>query len=133
MSEEVPLSAPLSTDQMLIEKLPAHLRAEGYSLRIQQWYPARVLQLLDYCNRNGLSIETVHPEHVMRFLRGQYLRQPIWPAAQCSRGSLQAQAVRSVSFAARAIARDKENHPAHVASQCRCSARRCRCRRDGDP
>ena len=66
------MSAPLSTDEMLIEKLLAHLRAEGYSLRIQQWYPARVRQLLDYCNRNALSIETVRSGHVTRFLRGQY-------------------------------------------------------------
>ncbi len=40
------MSAPLSTDEVLIEKLLARLRAEGYSLRIQQWYPARVRQ---YC------------------------------------------------------------------------------------
>ena len=66
------MSAPLSTDEMLIEKLLAHLRAEGYSLRIQRWYPARVRQLLDYCNRNGLSIESVRSGHVTRFLRGQY-------------------------------------------------------------
>ncbi|CAE6892579.1 hypothetical protein R69608_02451 [Paraburkholderia nemoris] len=68
------MSAPLSTDEMLIEKLLAHLRAEGYSLRIQRWYPARVRQLLDYCNRNGLSIESVRSGHVTRFLRGQYRR-----------------------------------------------------------
>ncbi|KAI3608557.1 Integrase/recombinase, RitA (plasmid) [Cupriavidus necator H850] len=66
------MSASLSTDELLIEKLQAHLRAEGYSLRIQRWYPARVRQLLDYCNRNGLSIEAVRSAHVTRFLRGQY-------------------------------------------------------------
>lgn len=66
------MSAPLSTDEVLIEKLLAHLKAEGYSLRIQRWYPARVRQLLDYCNRNGLSIETVRSRHVTRFLRRQY-------------------------------------------------------------
>lgn len=66
------MSAPLPTDEVLIEKLLAHLRAEGYSLRIQQWYPARVRQLLGYCKRNGLSIETVRSEHVTRFLRRQY-------------------------------------------------------------
>ena len=64
------MSAPLSTDEWLIEKLLAHLRAEGYSLRIQRWYPARVRQLLNYCNRNGLSIETVRSGHVTQFLRG---------------------------------------------------------------
>lgn len=66
------MSAPLPTDEVLIEKLLAHLRAEGYSLRIQQWYPARVRQFLGYCKRNGLSIETVRSEHVTRFLRRQY-------------------------------------------------------------
>ncbi|MCY0858707.1 site-specific integrase [Cupriavidus sp. D39] len=66
------MSAPSSTDEMLIQKLLAHLRDEGYSLRIQRWYPARVRQLLDYCNRNGLSIETVRSGQVTRFLRGQY-------------------------------------------------------------
>ncbi len=66
------MSAPLSTDEVLIEKLLAHLRAEGYSPRIQRWYPARVRQLLGYCNRNGLSIETVCSAHVTRFLRRQY-------------------------------------------------------------
>ena len=66
------MSTPLSTDEWLIEKLLAYLRAEGYSLRTQWWYRARVRQLLNYCNRNGLSIETVRSAHVARFLRGQY-------------------------------------------------------------
>ncbi|WP_157779608.1 hypothetical protein [Cupriavidus pauculus] len=61
------MSASLSTDELLIENLQAHLRAEGYSLRIQRWYPARVRQLLDYCDRNGLSIEAVRSGHVTRF------------------------------------------------------------------
>ncbi|BAO92585.1 tyrosine-type recombinase/integrase [Caballeronia cordobensis] len=63
---------PVLTDERLIEKLLAHLRAEGYSLRIQRWYPARVRQFLNYCHRNGLSIETVSSGHVTQFLRGQY-------------------------------------------------------------
>jgi len=66
------MSAQVSADEVLIGKLLAHLRAEGYSLRIQQWYPARVRQLLDYCNRNGLPIENVRSGHVRRFLRRQY-------------------------------------------------------------
>lgn len=66
------MSTSLSTDEVLIEKLLAHLRAEGYSRRIQQWYPARVRQLLDYCNRNGLSLETIDAGNVTRFLRWQY-------------------------------------------------------------
>ncbi len=66
------MSAQVSADEVLIGKLLAYLRAEGYSLRIQQWYPARVRQLLDYCNRNGLPIKNVSSGHVGRFLRRQY-------------------------------------------------------------
>lgn len=66
------MSAQVSAGEVLIEKLLAHLRAEGYSLRIQQWYPARVRQLLDYCDRNGLVIESVRSGHLTRFLRRQY-------------------------------------------------------------
>ena len=44
------MSASPSTDEVLVEKLLIHLKAEGYSLRLQQWYPSRVRQLLDYCN-----------------------------------------------------------------------------------
>ncbi len=66
------MSAPMSPDEVLIEKLLAHLKAEGYSLRIQQWYPARVRQLLDYCNGNGLPIEAVRSVHVTRFLHRRY-------------------------------------------------------------
>ncbi|SAL69284.1 site-specific integrase [Caballeronia humi] len=68
------MSTPLLADERLIEKLLAHLRAEGYSLRIQRWYPARVRPFLNYCRRNGLSIETVVSGHVTQFLRGQYRR-----------------------------------------------------------
>ena len=57
------MSAPSSNDELLIEKLLAHLKAEGYSLRIQQWYPARVRQLLEYCTGNALEIEAVLLEH----------------------------------------------------------------------
>src|SRR5206468_10572571 len=70
--EELPMSTPTSTDDLLIEKLRTHLSAEGYSRRIQQWYPARVRRLLDYCNREGLAIEAVRSAHVTQFLRRQY-------------------------------------------------------------
>jgi integrase/recombinase XerD len=66
------MSTPLSPDEVLIEKLLAHLTAEKYSQRIRRWYPARVRQFLDYCRRNGLPIETVCSAHVTRFLRRQY-------------------------------------------------------------
>jgi len=66
------MSAQQSADEALIQKLLAHLKAEGYSLRIQQWYPARARQLLEYCNGDGISIEAVRSAHVTRFLRRQY-------------------------------------------------------------
>jgi integrase/recombinase XerD len=66
------MSAPVSADEVLIGKLLAHLKAERYSLRIQQWYPARIRQLLDYCKRNALPIENVRSGDVTRFLRQQY-------------------------------------------------------------
>lgn len=66
------MSAPLSPDEALVERLLDHLKAEGYSLRMQQWYPARVRRLLDYCSRNGLPIETIRSAHVRRFLRRHY-------------------------------------------------------------
>jgi site-specific recombinase XerD len=65
------MSAPSSTDD-LIEKLLAHLKAEGYSHRIQRWYPARVRQLLKYCNSNALEIEAVRSAHITQFLRRHY-------------------------------------------------------------
>ena len=66
------MSAPSSNDELLIEKLLAHLKAEGYSLRIQQWYPARVRQLLEYCTGNALEIEAVRSVHITQFLRRHY-------------------------------------------------------------
>ncbi|WP_185641341.1 MULTISPECIES: site-specific integrase [unclassified Burkholderia] len=66
------MSTLLSTEELLIEKLLAHLRAEGYSLRIQRWYPAHVRQFLEYCDRNGLPIESAYSTHVTRFLQEQY-------------------------------------------------------------
>lgn len=66
------MSASLSTDLVLIQKLLAHLKAEGYSQRIHRSYPARIRQLLDYCNRNRLPIETLRSTHVTNFLRWQY-------------------------------------------------------------
>lgn len=66
------MSAPVSAEVVLIEKLLAHLKAEGYSLWVQQCYPAQVRRFLDYCRSNALSIEAVRSIHVTRFLRGQY-------------------------------------------------------------
>ena len=63
---------PISTDEMLIEKLLAHLKAEGYSLRVQRWYPALVSHLLDYCNSNALAIDAIRSVHVTQFLRRRY-------------------------------------------------------------
>ena len=68
------MSTPTSTDDPLIEKLLSHLKAEGYSARIQQWYPARARCFLDYCNSNALAIEAVRSAHVERFLARQYQR-----------------------------------------------------------
>jgi integrase/recombinase XerD len=63
---------PISTDEMLIEKLLAHLKAEGYSLRVQRWYPALVSHFLDYCNSNALAIDAIRAVHVTQFLRRRY-------------------------------------------------------------
>lgn len=68
------MSVPTSTDDLLIEKLLSHLRAEGYSARIQRWYPARARCFLDYCNGNALAIEAVRSAHVEQFLGRQYQR-----------------------------------------------------------
>jgi integrase/recombinase XerD len=65
------MSAPSSNDE-LIEKLLAYLKAERYSHRIQRWYPARVRQLLEYCNSNALEIEVVRSVHITQFLRRHY-------------------------------------------------------------
>ena len=61
-----------SIDDLLIEKLRTHLKAEGYSRRVQRWYPARARHLLDYCGRKALAIEGVRSVHVTQFLRRQY-------------------------------------------------------------
>ena len=66
------MSIPFSPDDALIEKLLAYLKAERYSQRIQRWYPDRARQLLDYCYRNELPIETLRSAHVTKFLRRQY-------------------------------------------------------------
>lgn len=66
------MSAPTSIDDLWIEKLRTHLKAEGYSLRIQRWYPARVRHLLDFCSSKALAIESVRSLHVAQFLRRQY-------------------------------------------------------------
>jgi hypothetical protein len=66
------MPVPSSNDELLIEKLLVHLKAEGYSLRTQQWYSARVRQLLEYCNSNALEIEVVRSVHITRFLRQHY-------------------------------------------------------------
>ena len=59
-------------DDVVIENLLSHLKAEKYSLRTQQCYPAKMRQLLDYCSRNGLPIETIRAAQVTGFLRRQY-------------------------------------------------------------
>ena len=66
------MSVPSPNDELLIEKLLVHLKAEGYSHRTQQWYPARARQLLEYCNTNALEIEVVCSVHITRFLRQHY-------------------------------------------------------------
>jgi len=66
------MSTPTSIDDLLIEQLRAHLKAEGYSARVQRWYPARARHLLDYCHRKALAIHAVRSVHVRQFLRRQY-------------------------------------------------------------
>jgi site-specific recombinase XerD len=66
------MSTPTPIDDLLIEKLRAHLNTEGYSARVQRWYPARARHFLDYCNGNVLAIEAVRTVHVAQFLRRQY-------------------------------------------------------------
>ena len=56
----------------LIEKLRTHLRAEGYSRRVQGWYPARASHFLEYCDAKALTIEDVRSVHVTQFLHRQY-------------------------------------------------------------
>ncbi len=66
------MSTSTSIDDLLFEKLRTHLKAEGYSPRVQRWYPARVRHLLDYCSGKSLAIEAVRAVHVTQFLRRQY-------------------------------------------------------------
>ena len=66
------MSTPISIDGLLIEKLRTHLKAEGYSRSIQQWYPTLAHHFLDYCESNGLSMEAIRSAHITRFLRRQY-------------------------------------------------------------
>jgi len=56
----------------LIDKLRLHLKSEGYSARIQRWYPARARQFLDYCDSERLMAEAVRSAHVTEFLRRRY-------------------------------------------------------------
>ena len=65
------MSAPSSNDELLIEKLLAHLKAEGYSLRIQQWYPLACVSCW-YCTGNTLEIEAIRSVHITHFLRRHY-------------------------------------------------------------
>lgn len=69
---EVPMCTSTSIDELLIEKLRTHLRAEGYSHRVQRWYPTRARQLLEYCDATALAIEGVRSVHVTQFLRRKY-------------------------------------------------------------
>ena len=66
------MANPTSSNDLLIEKLRTHLKAEGYSDRVQQWYPARARRFLAYCAARKLAIEGVRSMHVMQFLRRQY-------------------------------------------------------------
>jgi len=68
------MATPTSINDLLIEKLRIHLKAEGYSDRVQQWYPARARHLLEYCDARRLAIEGVGSVQVMQFLRRQYRR-----------------------------------------------------------
>lgn len=61
-----------SSNDLLIEELRTHLKAEGYSARVQQWYPARARHFLEYCAARKLAIESVCSMHVTQFLRRQY-------------------------------------------------------------
>lgn len=66
------MSIPTSINDLLIEQLRGHLKAEGYSARIQRWYPTHARRLLDYCDSRALAIHAVRSEHVTQFLRQQY-------------------------------------------------------------
>jgi integrase/recombinase XerD len=59
-------------DDLLIEKLHTHLKAEGYSPWVRHWYPVCARQLLDYCNGKALAIESIRSPHIAEFLRQQY-------------------------------------------------------------
>ena len=57
-----------SIDDLLIEKLRTRLKAEGYSRRVQRWYPARARHLLDYCGRKALAIDGVRSQSKLPYL-----------------------------------------------------------------
>lgn len=60
------------THYALIDKLRLHLESEGYSARIQRWYPARARQFLDYCDSEHLMADAVRSVHITAFLRRRY-------------------------------------------------------------
>jgi integrase/recombinase XerD len=66
------MSTPTSIHESLIAKLRTHLDTEGYSLRVQRWYPARARCFLEFCERKALAIEAVRSAHVAQFLRRRY-------------------------------------------------------------
>lgn len=66
------MSTRTSIDDLLVEKLRTHLKAEGYSPRVRRWYPARARHLLDYCDAKALAIEGIRSGHITQFLRRQY-------------------------------------------------------------
>jgi integrase/recombinase XerD len=68
------MSTPKSIEELWIEKLNAHLKAEGYSRWVQRCYPAYARHLLEYCDGKGLTIESIRTAHLTRFLRQQYQR-----------------------------------------------------------
>ena len=57
------MSTATPIDELLIEKLRIYLKGEGYSGRVQRWYPARARHFLEYCNDNTLAVEAVRPAH----------------------------------------------------------------------
>lgn len=66
------MSITTSINDLLLEKLRSQLKAEGYSHRVQRWYPARARHLLDYCDGKALAIEAVRSVHVTQFLHRKY-------------------------------------------------------------
>lgn len=56
----------------LIDTLRDHLKAEGYSCRVQRHYPVLAAHFLDYCTHERLAPEAVRLKHVTEFLQRRY-------------------------------------------------------------